>query len=92
MREDFEKYIIAKYPSRSSKILFQLKRVTHSDYVYEVQEVRELWELWQSRQTVIDELQERVEEATKLLGKLELNTSNRAISILRGEQPYQNKF
>lgn len=55
LRAKLNEYILNKYPNRSPKILLQLRRINHSDYVYEVQGVQDLWELWSYQQAKIDE-------------------------------------
>lgn len=62
-RAKFNEYILNKYPNRSPKILLQLKRINHSDYVYEVQEVNNLWELWTYQQTKINDSEAALKEA-----------------------------
>lgn len=62
-RAKFNEYILNKYPNRSPKILLQLKRINHSDYVYEVHEVQDLWELWSYQQTKINNSEAALKEA-----------------------------
>ena len=64
-RAKFNEYILNKYPNRSPKILLQLKRINHSDYVYEVQGVQDLWELWQHQQAKIEQLKVKNEKTQK---------------------------
>lgn len=54
--DKFQEFIISKFPNRSPKILFQRKRINHSEYIFEVYEVQLAWEAWQFKQDEIQKL------------------------------------
>ena len=53
---DFEKYIEAKYPNRSPKILFQKFKDIDGTLFYGVKEVEDQAEVWNHQQAIIDNL------------------------------------
>lgn len=53
---DFEKYIEAKYPNRSPKILFQKFKDIDGTLFYGVKEVEDQAEVWSHQQAIIDSL------------------------------------
>lgn len=52
---DFEKYIEAKYPNRSPKILFQKFKDINGTLFYGIREVEDQAEAWNHQQAIIDE-------------------------------------
>ena len=52
---DFEKYIEAKYPNRSPKILFQKFKDIDGTLFYGIKEVEDQAEAWNHQQAIIDE-------------------------------------
>lgn len=52
---DFEKYIEAKYPNRSPKILFQKFKDIDGTLFYGIKEVEDQAEVWNHQQAIIDE-------------------------------------
>ena len=53
---DFEKYIEAKYPNRSPKILFQKFKDIDGTLFYGIKEVEDQAEAWNHQQAIIDDL------------------------------------
>ena len=53
---DFEKYIEAKYPNRSPKILFQKFKDIDGTLFYWIKEVEDQAEAWNHQQAIIDDL------------------------------------
>ncbi|WP_151837071.1 hypothetical protein [Acinetobacter johnsonii] len=53
---DFEKYIEAKYPNRSPKILFQKFKDIDGTLFYGIKEVEDQAEAWNHQQAIIDNL------------------------------------
>ena len=53
---DFEKYIEAKYPNRSPKILFQKFKDIDGTLFYRIKEVEDQAEAWNHQQAIIDNL------------------------------------
>ena len=53
---DFEKYIEAKYPNRSPKILFQKFKDIDGTLFYGIKEVEDQVEAWNHQQAIIDDL------------------------------------
>ena len=53
---DFEKYIEAKYPNRSPKILFQKFKDIDGTLFYGIKEVEDQAEVWNHQQAIIDNL------------------------------------
>lgn len=53
---DFEKYIEAKYPNRSPKILFQEFKDIDGTLFYGVKEIEDQAEVWNHQQAIIDDL------------------------------------
>ena len=79
---DFEKYIEAKYPNRSPKILFQKFKDIDGTLFYGIKEVEDQAEAWNHQQSKIDELQKQVDAAKQLIEDL-----NKCY-----QQDHQNKF
>jgi len=71
---DFEKYIGAKYPNRSPKILFQKFKDIDGDLFYGVKEIEDQAEVWNHQQAIINVLKAQLEccrkENAVLLGKV----------------------
>ena len=53
---DFKKYIEAKYPNRSPKILFQKFKDIDGTLFYGVKEIEDQAEVWNRQQTIINNL------------------------------------
>lgn len=53
---DFEKYIEAKYPNRSPKILFQKFKDIDGTLFYGVKEIEDQAEVWNHQQAIIEDL------------------------------------
>ena len=53
---EFEKYIEAKYPNRSPKILFQKFKDIDGTLFYGIKEVEDQAEAWNHQQAIIDDL------------------------------------
>lgn len=93
----FKKYILAKYPNRSPKILFQLQDETGSNVVFEVQEIQDLWELWQFRQIEIDKKAKCIQEGITKLSDFCANSTAEAeffadtVLMLKGKKPIKQK-
>ena len=62
---DFEKYIEAKYPNRSPKILFQKFKDIDGTLFYGVKEIEDQAEVWSHQQAIIDQLNSVLDERTK---------------------------
>ena len=62
---DFEKYIEAKYPNRSPKILFQKFKDIDGTLFYGVKEIEDQAGVWQHQQAKIDRLNSVLDERTK---------------------------
>lgn len=62
---DFEKYIEAKYPNRSPKILFQKFKDIDGTLFYGIKEVEDQAEAWNHQQAIIDQLNSVLDERTK---------------------------
>lgn len=62
---EFEKYIEAKYPNRSPKILFQKFKDIDGTLFYGVKEIEDQAEVWQHQQAKIDRLNSVLDERTK---------------------------
>jgi predicted nuclease with TOPRIM domain len=58
---DFEKYIEAKYPNRSPKILFQKFEDIDGTLFYGVKEIEDQAEVWNYLQAIIDNLKAQLE-------------------------------
>lgn len=54
--DNFEEFIIKKYPNRSPKVLLQKFQDTDGTWFYGVKEVQDQSEAWQSRQAEVDQL------------------------------------
>ena len=72
---DFEKYIEAKYPNRSPKILFQKFKDIDGTLFYGIKEVEDQAEAWNHQQAKIDELQKRIDGALFEMQQLSLMLS-----------------
>ncbi|MFH7804047.1 hypothetical protein [Acinetobacter sp. BSP-53] len=57
---DFEKYIEAKYPNRSPKILFQKFEDIDRTLFYGIKEVEDQAEVWSHQQAIIDDLRSQL--------------------------------
>jgi hypothetical protein len=84
---DFEKYIGAKYPNRSPKILFQKFKDIDGDLFYGVKEIEDQAEVWNHQQAIINVLKAQLEccrrENAVLLGKVgELQNRLKAVYAL----------
>ena len=62
---DFEKYIEAKYPNRSPKILFQKFKDIDGTLFYGIKEVEDQAEAWNHQQAQIDELEKQNQKLQK---------------------------
>ena len=62
---EFEKYIKAKYPNRSPKILFQKFKDIDGTVFYAVREIEDQAEVWSHQQAKIDDLKAKNEKTQK---------------------------
>ena len=78
---DFEKYIEAKYPNRSPKILFQKFKDIDGTLFYGVKEIEDQAEVWNHQQTIIDNLKAQLNnmEACYIEKKKELEDQHKKV-------------
>ena len=62
---EFEKYIEAKYPNRSPKILFQKFKDIDGTVFYAVREIEDQAEVWSHQQAEIEQLKAKNEKTQK---------------------------
>lgn len=67
---DFEKYIEAKYPSRSPKILFQKFEDIDGTLFYGIKEVEDQAEVWSHQQAKIEKLENELSTTKHVLGNV----------------------
>lgn len=67
---DFEKYIEAKYPNRSPKILFQKFKDIDGTLFYGIKEVEDQAEAWKHQQAKIEKLENELSTTKQVLGNV----------------------
>lgn len=67
---EFEKYIEAKYPSRSPKILFQKFEDIDGTLFYGIKEVEDQAEVWNHQQAKIEKLENELSTTKQVLGNV----------------------
>lgn len=78
---EFEKYIKAKYPNRSPKILFQKFKDIDGTVFYAVREIEDQAEVWSHQQAKIDRLNSVSDERTKEWLKKQLEIQQPILDI-----------
>lgn len=63
--DNFEEFIVKKYPNRSLKVLLHKLQENDGTWFYAVKEVQDQSDAWQSQQAEIDEKDKRIEELEK---------------------------
>ena len=85
---DFEKYIEAKYPNRSPKILFQKFKDIDGTLFYGIKEVEDQAEAWNHQQAIIDEHTEVIKLQDADLRKYEKQIESLKAQLNNMEQCY----
>ena len=85
---DFEKYIEAKYPNRSPKILFQKFKDIDGTLFYGIKEVEDQAEAWNHQQDIIDEHTEVIKLQDADLRKYEKQIESLKAQLNNMEQCY----
>ena len=85
---DFEKYIEAKYPNRSPKILFQKFKGIDGTLFYGIKEVEDQAEAWNHQQAIIDEHTEVIKLQDADLRKYEKQIESLKAQLNNMEQCY----
>ena len=85
---DFEKYIEAKYPNRSPKILFQKFKDIDGTLFYRIKEVEDQAEAWNHQQAIIDEHTEVIKLQDADLRKYEKQIESLKAQLNNMEQCY----
>lgn len=85
---DFEKYIEAKYPNRSPKILFQKFKDIDGTLFYGIKEVEDQAEAWNHQQAIIDEHTEVINLQDADLRKYEKQIESLKAQLNNMEQCY----
>ena len=85
---EFEKYIEAKYPNRSPKILFQKFKDIDGTLFYGIKEVEDQAEAWNHQQAIIDEHTEVIKLQDADLRKYEKQIESLKAQLNNMEQCY----
>ena len=82
---DFEKYIEAKYPNRSPKILFQKFKDIDGTLFYGIKEVEDQAEAWNHQQAKINELQKKINNVNEVLSKANIKDDRFSLEFALNE-------
>ncbi|MEO9300518.1 hypothetical protein ABI223_01975 [Acinetobacter pittii] len=74
-REDFEAYIVTRYPKRSKEVVTRRLEEIDGYQFYTFKEIEDAWVIWQHQQAKVKELQKRV-DAVKGLAQTFWEKSN----------------
>lgn len=88
---EFEKYIEAKYPNRSPKILFQKFKDIDGTLFYGVKEIEDQAEVWQHQQAKIDDLEKQLDMMKYINDEQSKNIQN-AFKTIEIEQGFKDEL